>query len=73
MVESQQEIHKTVEEIEAIVDQLEQVNNWIGEYNLQLNNMKQYVTEIDTEDAARKIETTNRLQLAKISFDIVVC
>ena len=72
MFKGQTELNLLTSDLDKISDQLRQVNQWIGVYDRQLGNMQKYVSEINTENAALKIETTNRTNLAKEASDIIV-
>ena len=72
MVRSQEKVHKLADSLENVSEQLTEVNQWIGHYDRQLSSMQKYVSEINTENAALKVETANRLRLASTAIEIIV-
>ena len=72
VAESQDDIHSLCSSLTEVSDQLQQVNLWISHYDRQLGNMQKYVSEIETENAALKVETSNRVHLAQEAIEIIV-
>lgn len=71
-VKSQDRVFKLKESLDGISNQLSDVNEWIGHYDRQLSSMQKYVSEINSENASLKTETTNRLNLATTAMEIIV-
>lgn len=71
-VKSQDRVFKLKESLDGISNQLSDVNEWIGHYDRQLSSMQKYVSEINSENASLKTETSNRLHLATTALEIIV-
>merc|ERR1712137_1046732 len=71
MAESQGDIRGLIEGLSEEGEQLQQVTAWISYYDHELSKIQKYASEIETENAALQVETTNRLQLAQYAQEII--
>merc|ERR1712137_1519774 len=71
MAESQGDIRGLIEGLSEEGDQLQQVTAWISYYDHELSKIQKYASEIETENAALQVETTNRLQLAQYAQEMI--